>query len=611
MSQVVIFSTNGEVLDTCDTLIKIDRKISVFDQFDFLKSIEELFPGLPVGEKLVFDAVEWNEQTKGLYALEFEKVDDLRIQWIILDNTKEQEQVTKVQQSRNESAINEEFLEIQRKYLEMEKSLLDYKNQELNRVQKFKAQFFAEVSHEMRTPLNSISGLIELLKSEKQDSEKYLEALKATSQHLNAIINDVLDLSKIEAGKFELIDKPFELKKSIEQITSGFAMLARDKGIELNVNVDASVPNAIIGDQVRISQVIYNLLGNALKFTTVGSVGLEVKAGLLERDKHNIQFSIADTGSGMSQEDVDKLLEPYAQVEGQDFHQFEGTGLGLGIAQQLIQLMGGALKIESKKGKGTNVSFELTLETTDSSSLTTEASDRPDLSHLNVLFVEDDEISMILLKGIVKDTGLEASFANSIEGFNRTVAETKFDFIVSDINLADGNVLPAFQALQNNAGLNQNTRIIFLSGDDQSAHPALGKLERWSFLLKPIATNHLIKLLARQELSIKINLDNLHASTQGDKALMKEIMSTILETLPLEIERLNQAVKVKNHELAKKTLHKINPSISYLGNSELIAARKSMYAQVAKGQGIETAVLTFSETLSFALKVFEDEKNRF
>lgn len=596
MSQVVIFYTNGEVFDTCDTLLTIDRKTSIFDQFDFLKSIEELFPGLPVGEKLVFDAVEWNQQTSGLYALEFEKVDDTRVHWIILDNTKEQEQIIKVQQARNESAINEEFLEIQRKYLEMEKSLLDYKNQELNRVQKFKAQFFAEVSHEMRTPLNSISGLIDLLKSGKQDSEKYLEALKATSQHLNAIINDVLDLSKIEAGKFELIDKPFELKKSIEQITSGFAMLAKDKGIELNVNVHASVPNAIIGDQVRISQVIYNLLGNALKFTSAGSVGIEVKARLIEGAKHNIQFSITDTGFGMSQEDIDRLLEPYAQIEGQDFRQFGGTGLGLGIANQLITLMGGQLIIKSKLGKGTNMAFDLEFQ--EGEKLSDDGQIQSiDLSHLNVLVAEDDALSQTILKSTLEQAGAQCQFVARLDTFEEALLSYSHNVILADINLADGSSTDVLIRLKEKL----NVPIIFLSGDAESTLPALKQLDNWQFLMKPIDSAELMELLKKIDKPVEIDLANLKAVTQNDVRLMKELIGIISETLPAELERLEDALKLKDFKMAKKVLHKINPSISYFGIQDLINQRKAMYEWAHEGKFM-TGFDNFKATIEEALQ---------
>lgn len=609
LTQVVIFHTNGDVLESCDTLVKVDAKNSIFSQFDFLKSIEEVFPSLPEGEKLDFDMVEWNEQRSGLFSLSFERLDSTKIQWVIFDKTKEQENIGKVQQARNESAINEEFLEIQRKYLEMEKALLDFKNEELQRVQKFKEQFFAEVSHEMRTPLNSISGLIDLLKSERRDINfDYHAALKATSQHLNAIINDVLDLSKIEAGKFTLSSESFDLHETIDRIISGFTHGATAKGVALEIELGHSVPKNIKGDQVRLSQIIYNLLGNALKFTSSGSVSLSLKAEVANENLFKLNFAIADTGKGMSQEAIQQLLEPYAQVEGQDYLEFGGTGLGLGIAQQLIQLMGGELKIQSELEKGTEMSFELEFEGSKSIEPKPLKSEMLDLSHLNVLFVEDDDIGTVLLKGLARETGIKARFATSIEAFEREITLSTYDRIVSDINLPDGDMISAIGEMRSKKNLNQRTPVIFLSGDDKAMHLGLEELTDWEFLMKPITTTELIELLNTKE--VNVNLDNLRASTQGDIGLMKEIIITIIETLPLELEKLNQSVLENDTELSRKVLHKISPSISYLGVPELASLRKELYAAVAKGESIEKGFKAFEELVISALEMLEKEKGK-
>lgn len=609
VTQVVIFYTNGDVLESCDTLVKVDAKNSIFSQFDFLKSIEEVFPSLPEGEKLDFDMVEWNEQRSGLFSLSFVRLDSTKIQWVIFDKTKEQENIGKVQQARNDSAINEEFLEIQRKYLEMEKALLDFKNEELQRDQKFKEQFFAEVSHEMRTPLNSISGLIDLLKSDQKEANfDYHSALKATSQHLNAIINDVLDLSKIEAGKFTLSSESFDLHKTIDRIVSGFTHGATAKGVALEIELGHSVPKNIKGDQVRLSQIIYNLFGNALKFTSSGSVSLSIEAEVVKEKRFKLNFAIADTGKGMSEEAIHQLLEPYAQVEGQDHREFGGTGLGLGIAQQLIQLMGGELKIQSELEKGTEMSFTLGFEGSKSTEPKISNKEMPDLGHLNVLFVEDDEIGTVLLKGLAKETGIKARFATSIEAFEREITLSTYDRIVSDINLPDGDMITAIGEMRSQKSPNQGTRVIFLSGDDKEMHLGLKELTDWEFLMKPITTTELVELLSIEE--VKIDLDNLRASTQGDIGLMKEIINTIIETLPLELEKLNGAVRVNDRELARKVLHKINPSISYLGVPQLASLRKELYAAVAKGESIEKDFKAFEELVISALEMLEKEKGK-
>ncbi len=611
ISQVVIFHTNGEVIDTCNTLFSVEPKRSVFDQFDFLKSIEEVFSSLPIGERLTFDAIEWNEGTEGLFAMEFVKADSIRLQWIIQDRSGDRAQIAQVQQERNESAINEEFLEIKRKYLEMEKTLLNYKNDELHRIQKFKEQFFAEVSHEMRTPLNSISGLIDLLKSgEINESHQYLMALKATSNHLNAIINDVLDLSKIEAGKFKLVKKSFNIRETLDRMLKGFSVNASNKGIALETRLDAHVPTLVEGDEVRLSQVLYNILSNALKFTEEGSVSLIIEAKP-SKTGHKLMFTIIDTGKGISKGEIKKILEPYAQVEGQDHQKFGGTGLGLGIAQQLIQLMGGKLNITSEEGEGTSMSFELEIGHSELSQKEPESLAITNLSHLKVLFVEDDETGLVLFKGIVSQTGIKASYSTTVEDFNNEVQKTHFDFIVTDVNLPDGDMIAAIRLLKERAGINQFTKIIFLSGDEEQSLKGLSTIEGFDYLMKPISVNDLLGLLSVQQSQINIKLDNLSASTQGDKVLMKEIMSTIIETLPLELDNLMKAATNEEFLIMKKGLHKINPSINYLGDERLISERKRLYIEVVDQVLVTNDLSQFCQAVNKALVLFKQELLKF
>jgi len=611
LSQVVIFHTNGEIIDTCNTLVSVEPKRSVFDQFDFLKSIEEVFPGLPVGEQLTFDAVEWNEGTEGLFAMEFIKADNIRIQWVIQDRSKDKAQIALVQQERNESAINEEFLEIQRKYLEAEKTLLNYKNDELHRIQKFKEQFFAEVSHEMRTPLNSISGLIDLLKSAGgNEGHQYLMALKTTSNHLNAIINDVLDLSKIEAGKFKLTMKAFDIRQSLDRMLKGFSVSASNKGITLETKLDDSLPSWVEGDEVRLLQVLYNLLGNALKFTEQGSVNLSVEAEA-SRTGHILRFIIKDTGKGMSKEEIKSILEPYAQLEGQDHQKFGGTGLGLGIAQQLIQLMGGELQISSEKGKGTSMSFELELGQSKLIQSEQEGPALTNLGHLKALIVEDDQTGLVLLKGIVSQTGIRASFSETVESFRNEVQKTRFDFIVSDINLPDGDMISAVRLLKESAGINQFTKVIFLSGEEEQSLEQLHSVDGVDYLRKPINIEDLLNLLSAEQPQQGIKLDNLDASTQGDKVLMKEIMSTIIETLPLELNKLMHAAASEDFHTIKKVLHKINPSINYLGDEQLINERKRLYVEITNQESITNDLSRFYQGVTRALVLFKQELQKF
>lgn len=604
--QVTLFNLSGKVTESCETLLKVGRQHSIYDQFDFLKSLEDIIPELPLHEKLVFAAVEWEERVHGLFSISIERIEASLVQWIIQDNSGLKEDTLKLQQERNNATINEEFLEIQQKYLEMEKELLRYKNDELQRVQEFKTLFFAEVSHEMRTPLNSISGLISLLQEGlSARNPEYLGALRATSNHLNSIINDVLDLSKAEAGKLILDDTTFSAQQVVQNIITGFSLLAKEKRLVIDFTVAKEVPNTLIGDPIRLSQIIYNLLGNALKFTDEGSVSFTVKSEPKDAETHQLHFEIKDTGKGMSGENIATILEPYAQSQGQSHHQFGGTGLGMGIANQLITLMGGELSIESRLGKGTTMAFDLNFK--EGEAIHGEAQTAPtDLSHLNVLVAEDDPISLILLENTLTRSGAKSQFVSNMGTLKEALLNHSFDLILADINLEDGpstNVLIELkQKLQ--------TPVIFLSGESESKLPELKQLENWSFLMKPIDSAELVALMTGVEKPLRIDLSNLKAVTQNDLGLMKELMGIISETLPLELEKLEEAIKGHDFKMAEKVLHKINPSISYFGIPTLVNERKVLYDAVAVGEDISTRYPEFSRQVLLAIEQLEKETEK-
>lgn len=613
--QVTIFQTDGQIIQSCDTLLKTNKDNSIFDQFDFLKSLEEVFIHLPEDEKLEFTTVEWEEQVNSLFSISFEKINESQVQWIIQDKSFTKKALQSVQQERNNATINEEVLEIQQRYLQIEKELLNFRNAELNRVQKFKEQFFAEVSHEMRTPLNSISGLVTLLQEQHKGdtNQELLSVLQSTSNHLKSIINDVLDLSKIEAGKLKLDVYPFDLKQELANMATGFSVMAKEKGLKFNLSINSPFPKTVGGDLVRISQVIYNLLGNAIKFTEKGEVNFYVHAAPDERDCHQITFKIEDTGKGMSEEEVLKVLEPYAQVEGQGSNQLGGTGLGMGIAYQLVELMGGQLSIKSKVGDGTRISFTLLLDSTEkmeaTNELLQELDNIGDLSHLKVLIAEDDETNLLILKSVVDKHGMQATFVSDVSGLEKEIRGHKYNAIVSDINLSGGSALNVFIKLHETGFPSLMDPIIFLSGDSEENHPELDQINNGYFLMKPIEMRELVSLLVQTTNPLKVDLSNLKMSTQNDVELMKDLLDTIIKTLPIELNKLKGFIKADNFEQAAKVLHKINPSVSYLGSDELIELRAELHNAVSANEDVKNRVNTFKSLASRAMISLVIEKD--
>ena len=278
-SQYVLMDTLGNVLDTCHTLFRIaEHDAPLFEHIPVLEGLREPIAALRPGEELPFSCIQTNLLGRtGYYDFIFRREDEHSILWLIYDFTEHYKALIPTQQERNNRAIEGEYLRIKQRAAQLENQLLEYKNEELQRIQAMKTAFFSQVSHEMRTPVNSIVGLVSLVEDPGSDNPRqYLAALRATSRHLAAIVNDVLDLSKLEAGQLSLEKIVFNLHDTLKHVADAFLYSCQEKGLALRCFVDEHLPTYFRGDPTRLAQVLYNLMGNAVKFTSAGSVTLRL-----------------------------------------------------------------------------------------------------------------------------------------------------------------------------------------------------------------------------------------------------------------------------------------------------------------------------------------------
>jgi signal transduction histidine kinase/CheY-like chemotaxis protein/ligand-binding sensor domain-containing protein/HPt (histidine-containing phosphotransfer) domain-containing protein len=369
-----------------------------------------------------------------------------------------------------------------------------------------KSEFLANMSHEIRTPINAIIGMDTMIMRESSEANirNYARDIHSAGKTLLSLINDILDFSKIESGKLELVPAEYNLSGLINGIVNMIAPKAEAKKLELEVNVDPDIPNGLYGDEVRIEQIIVNILNNAVKYTEKGKVSFNVGYSESEGGAILLQVSIKDTGIGIKAEDLEKLFSPYERIEEQRNKKIEGTGLGMSITKNLLEKMGSRLEVASTYGEGSTFSFgisQLVINTDKIGDYRQRAEER-DITHndmekyhapdAKILIVDDVEMNLIVAKNLLKRIQIQIDTVMSGKEAVEMAKENQYDIIFLDSMMPEMNGEETMQAIKKECPVNAETPIIVLT-----AHAVKGAREEYlrlgytNYLSKPLDGNKL------------------------------------------------------------------------------------------------------------------------
>lgn len=497
------------------------------------------------------------------------------------------------------------------------------------RTAKAKSTFLSNMSHEIRTPLNVILGLSEIIKKGASDDNstlrKNIEGIDFSAKNLLSIVNDILDFSKIEAGKLTLQSIDFNLRKVVENLSDGFEIKAREKGLELISEMDENIPDIVIGDQYRLNQILTNLIGNAIKFTKKGQVSISVSLLAEYENEIKLQFKVKDTGIGISKENLKRIFDSFFQVENREDSEIAGTGLGLAITKELINMQNGDFNATSVVNEGSEFKFVLPFKRSNLKSLNdsikTYVRQDKKLEGLKVLVAEDNKMNQFYIRQLLNNLNVSVDIAENgqeaVEIFEQD--KSNYDLILMDMHMPVMNGIEAISSIRNsNKDAIKKVPIVACSADVfPEARKSAIKAGIDFYLTKPLSEEAVKEVLfwlisdekfepqlqsemvtsaseIKEKESRSVDMNLLKETFDNDEEFISSLLEVFIQTTPEDHKSLRTCIEREYYSRASSLAHKMKSSFMNLGMTVHGHHLQQIESNIIKKEGIEEAKKHFT-----------------